>query len=297
MSNPTLACLWTRVHAAWAMRHAAVRRHVRADQGDDPPPQGGLFNGQKALLLWADHGGSSLYVAPTAVAFVLALVCALGAAVSAWATEPGPWGHMITAALTVVAAICLWQTLFHRHGPQIIDRERYARAKAALQQSADIHARPLGVAAGTAVAFMFVVDGMLTGWSLTSELFGSVLTPRLALMATCVVSAGLAFLLYKLTEQAALEAGRNHRRELVRNLFASPRAVDQERAQGIVDAIGAQLAYDFSEKAHRSRARWTLVLVVLALTTATFTVRLHAERELGAEAPAAAETPLRYPHR
>lgn len=230
------------------------------------------------------------YLPQTALTFALAM--AFG--VTAWLVwalaEPGIWAYGFTLAFAVAAGICMWQALARRFGPPLIDKQRWAEARDSLQRSGDGQTRPPGVALMTILALVFGLDGFVSGFTLTSELFGSVLSPRLALASSLAFSMVTGFLLFELTRFAAFETARNRRRRMIRALLSSPRVADHERAEAMIDAVGAQLDHDFSQSASRTRARWTLALVVLSLSLATFAVRVHSEQQVAAEgAPMGAE--------
>ena len=125
----------------------------------------------------------------------------------------------------------------------------------------------------------------LSGVTLTTEVFGSIFTPRMAAAATALWSLGTAFLLFHLTRNAAQECARNQRRVLVRNLLASPRAADHERAEAMIDAVGPVLGHDFTQGANRTHARWVLALVVTLLSVTTFLVRVNAEQQSAVDDP------------
>lgn len=289
--NPILGYLFQRLHGAWSTRPAAIRKHVIADLRAAPPAPGELFQGQRALAMRA--GGSDTNFPYFLPQTLLALGLAVAAAAAAWlchaAAEPGLWSQGLVLALTLSSAICLWQALGRRFGPTYIDSQRLADAHASLQRSGDGQSRPLGVAQSTVIALVFGLDGFAAGFTLTSEMWGSVLTPRLAIGATLAFSLVSSILLFELTRFAALESARNRRRQMIRALLASPSPSDQERAQAMIAAVGAQLDFDFSQAAHRTRARWMLAIVVLSLTVATFAVRVHSERQAAADAPRAAQ--------
>lgn len=288
--NPTLGYLFHGLHSAWATRPAAIRAHVLSDLRGDPPAHGESFPGQRALALRAAGASTLPYYLPQTL-LALGLATALG--VAAWLVfalaEPGLWSRGLAAALGFAACIALWRTVTHRFGPPLIDQQRWARAHMALERSGDGQARPLGVALLTVVALVFGLDGFMSGFTLASELFGSTLTPRLAIVATVVFSVVTSFLLFELTRSAALEKARCRRRNMVRALLASPRAQDHERADAIIAAVGDQLDHDYSQAANRTRSRWALALVIASLTLATLIVRIHSETQLGAEVPAQAE--------
>jgi hypothetical protein len=241
MTNPTLGYLWHRLQGALATSPLAIRRHL-VDLHGDPPAQGELFNGQKALLMHAQGPAANLpyYLAQTVLALGLAFAASTAALLCWVVAGPSPWAQALALALAAVAGVCLWQALACRHGPSLIDRDRYAHARASLQRSGDDHARPMHLAMSTAIAFTFLIDGALSGWTVTTEVFGAMLTPRMASVATAVWSLAVAFLLFHMTRAAAEECARNRRRGLVRNLLASPRQADQERAEAIIDAVGAR---------------------------------------------------------
>lgn len=283
--NPTLSYLFQQLYGAWSTRPAAIRAHVLADLRAAPPTPGEPFHGQRALAMRA--GGSATNFPYYLPQTMLALGLAVAAAAAAWlcraVAEPGLWSQGLVLALTLASVICLWQALGRRFGPAFIDRQRLAEAQASLQHSGDGQSRPLGVAESTVIALVFGLDGFLMAFSLTQELFSSVLTPRLAIGASLAVSLVSSFLLYELTRFAALESARNRRRHMIRALLASPNKADHERAEGMIASIGAQLDFDFSQSAQRTRTRWALAVVVLALSVAMLAVRVHAERQVAGE--------------
>lgn len=288
--NPSLGYLLHSLRNAWATRPAAIRAHVLSDLRGDPPTHGELFPGQRALSLRASGAPNFPYYLPQTL-LGLGLGLALGVAGwFVWAlAEPGLWSRGLAAALGLTAFIALWRTVTHRFGPPLVDQQRLAVARAALERSGDGQARPLGVALLTVIALVFGLDGFLSGFTLTSELFGSTLTPRLAIVATIVFSVVTSFLLFELTRSAALESARCRRRNMVRALLASPRAEDHERADAIIAAVGDQLDHDYSQAANRTRSRWALTLVIASLTLATLIVRIHSESQLGVDMPAPGE--------
>lgn len=289
MTNPTLGYLWHRLQGALATSPRAIRGHALADLRGEPPAQGELFNGQKALLMHAQGPSANLpyYLPQTVLALGLAFAAGMAALLCSTLAEPSPWAQALSLALAAVAGVCLWQVLA-RQGPPLIDRDRYAQARAALARSGDDHARPMHLAMSTAIAFTFLIDGALSGWTVTTEVFGAMLTPRMATVATAVWSLAVAFLLFHMTRAAAEEFARNRRRTLVRNLLASPRPADHQRAEAMIDAVGAELNHDFSQ-ANRTRARWALALVVLVLSAATFAVRINSDMAAAIDAPTTGE--------
>jgi hypothetical protein len=282
--NPTLGYLFQQLHSAWSTRPAAIRAHVLADLRAAPPAPGEPFHGQRALAMRA--GGSATNFPYHLPQTMLSLGLAVAATAAAWLcgaiAEPGLWSQGLVLALTLASVICLWQALGRRFGPAFIDSERLAEAQASLQRSGDGQSRPLGVAESMVIAMVFGLDGFLTAASLTGELFGSILTPKLAIGASLAVSLVSSFLLYELTRFAAAESARNRRRRMIRALLASPNKADHERAEGMIASIGAQLDFDFSQSAHRTRARLALAVVVLALSVTTLAVRVHSERQVDA---------------
>jgi hypothetical protein len=283
--NPTVGYLFQHLHSAWSTRPAAIRAHVLADLRAAPPAPGEPFHGQRALAMRA--GGSATnfpyYLPQTMLSLGLAVATAAAAWLCRAVAEPGVWSQGLVLALTLASVICLWQALGRRFGPAFIDRQRLADAQASLQRSGDGQSRPLGVAESMVIALVFGLDGFLMAFTLTQELFSSVLTPKQAIGASLAISLVSSFLLYELTRFAALESARNHRRRMIRALLASPNAADRERAEAMIASIGAQLDFDFSQSAHRTRPHWALAAVVLALSIATLTVRVHSERQVAAE--------------
>lgn len=295
--NPTLPYAFQRLRSAWATRSAAIRAHVEADLRSALPIPGQPFHGQQALVMRASGPTSNLpyYLPQTILAFGLAMAFAVTAWLVRAVAEPSMWSSGFALALALASGICIWQALARRFGPPLIDAQRWADARDSLVRSGDGQTRPPGVALMTILALVFGLDGFVSGFTLTSELFGSVLSPRLALASSLAFSMVTAFLLFELTRFAALETARNRRRSMIRALLASPNVADHQRAEAMIDAVGAQLDHDFSQAANRSRARWTLAIVVLSLTVATFVVRVHSERQVGLDS--AAETAETWPQR
>ena len=276
MTNPTLGYLAQRLQGKLSTSTRVIRSQALADRSGELPAQGEMFNGQQALLMQARGPTANLpyYLPQTVLALGLAIACGIAASLCWTLAEPGPWVWPLGLTLATVAAICLWQAVARRHGPPFVDSERYAQAGTRLEDSGDIHARPMSVLMITIMTFIFTIDGALSGVTLTTEVFGSIFTPRMAAAATALWSLGTAFLLFHLTRNAAQECARNQRRVLVRNLLASPRAADHERAEAMIDAVGPVLGHDFSQGANRTRARWALALVVTLLSVTTFLVRV-----------------------
>jgi hypothetical protein len=183
----------------------------------------------------------------------------------------------IAAVLAVMAGVCLYQALARRFGPGLIDEKRYTEAREALKASGDGHTKPMPVLLTTAMCVMFLIDGAFSGFSLTTTAFASLFSPRVAMFASILWSCATAWLLYHLTSAAAREAAINARRTQVRNLLASGRDDDRQRAQAMLEHIGHALGNDCSRKANRYRARVLLALVVLGLSVATLVVRVSSE--------------------
>lgn len=291
--NPTLGYLYHRAYSAWSTRPGAIRALVQSDLRGAPPPLGELFPGQRALAARAGGPAGTLpyYLPQTLLALALAVTFGIAAWLVAASSEPGVWTRGAVLALALGAALALWQALGHRFGPPLIDQQRLADARAALERSGDGQARPLGVGVLTVIAIVFAMDGWLAAFSIVSEAAGAILSPKLAMGAALACSALTSFLLFELTSFAAREQALNRRRHMVRALLGSKEPAEQERAKAIISSVGAQLDYDFSRAATRTRARWTLSVLVIALSVAVFTVRINTEHLAAAETPPETEEP------
>lgn len=284
--NPTLDYFWNSITTAFATRRTAVRRLARDDLQAPEPEQGAPFAGQQHLLArsTARHA-SPYYVAETITAALLALVSGIAAYMVATDVERSTLTMPTAFALAAVSALCLYQTVGRRFGPALIDGTRYEQARVALRESGEDHTRPLSVILATAMAAIFLVDGAFSGFTLTTTAFASIFTPRVAFYASAAWSCATAWLLFHLTSAAAHEGAVNARRSLIRNLLASPREADRERAEAMIKHVGHALGNDFSRGANRFRARVVLALVVAGLTAATLIVRVGAEDDGAMQAP------------
>lgn len=276
--NPTLGYLWSRVRAAWCTNPLAVRRLVRADLKSEPPTPGHLPHGLETLLKRAKGSHNMPYFLPnTVTASVLAVLTAAAAAFLATRPERGAWSLPAAGLLAVLCAVCLFQAVGRRHGPALIDSERYRQAHMTLRDSGDAHSRPMPVLLAAAMAALFLIDGAFAGYTLTATAFASLFTPRVAMFASFAWSCAIAWLLFHLTSAAAMEGVINRRRNAIRELLGSDRPADRERADAMIDLVGPALGNDYSRRANRCRARVALWLVVIGLSAATLVVRVSSE--------------------
>ena len=286
--NPTIEILCNRIATAWSTRGGEIRRLVHTDKisGNLPPP-GELFNGQKVLLARIARRNRALayYAGETIASAALALLCGLAAYLLGTHPDPAAWMAPASRILAAVALWCGFLTVACRFGPTYIDAARYQQAVSSLAESGDDDAKPLSVALMAGVAVMFLIDGSFSGLTLAKAAFASILSPQGAMWAAVAWSCAMAWMLYHLTQAAAREGAVNARRDLIRNLLASPREADRKRGESMYERVGHALHNDLARGARRIRARVTLAIVVLGLTTATLIVRLADESSAAMQAP------------
>ena len=193
-----------------------------------------------------------------------------------------------TGLCGILAVICLYQFAFNDHGPLDISAARYARSNTELVDSGDHGQKRLSLLAICTLVLVMGADSVFTGIILTTNLFANFLTPRGAIVAALVWSAGCTYLLYKLVFAAAREAVINDRRVAIRNL-AQGDTTAQAKAAAMKARVGSALGHDYSLDANRMGARIALAATVGVLVLSTFFMRAAAP---GAEAgPSGTATP------
>jgi hypothetical protein len=201
---------------------------------------------------------------------------------------------MITlASLTIcilLGSICLYQFAFKDHGPLSLCSERFVQARTHLHEADDACQKPLGLLALCTLVLILALDGWFTGFALTTSAFAQWLSPRGAQGAAVLWSLGCTYLLYKLIVLAAREAVVNERRAAIRTLSGGD-AEQQERAAAMKKRVGAALGHDYSLSANRYSARVALLVTVLVLVGATFTMRTAGEASAAPGDAGAAQPP------
>lgn len=188
------------------------------------------------------------------------------------------------AALTLsllLFCICLYQFAFRDHGPLSISPERFEQARARLHEADDASQKPLTLLALCTLVVIQALDGWFTGFALTTSAFAQWLSPRGAQAAAVVWALGCTYLLYKLITLAARESVVNERRAAIRTLSGGD-AEQQARAEAMKKRVGAALGHDYSLDANRCGARVALLVTVLVLVAATFTMRTSGDASAAA---------------
>lgn len=211
----------------------------------------------------------------------------LGSAILACATPLlFGWGWL-GAVTTVFAACCAlvagYHLFFYKWGPEYIDTARRDAAERELRDTGDAASDPGGLLSRLALFGIACIDGVLSGLTICTAAFQSLLTPTMALLVATAWGVAVTFLIVKLCHAAAREAVINERRELIRALMASNHDGDRERARRMSEsAVGDILGQRFDGFANRRSARLVLIGFTICLGLSICALRIG-----GSESPAA----------
>lgn len=279
--NPTHVALTKHHHMHKQYRRRRLAKRARADVAAPPPPTGIPYRGEQEIA-------TSAYPCLTAFPYYCyqtqsAMLIAALAIISALLPIPLFGYSIFTISLTLgllgVAALGVYCAWFRRWSPAIIDAKSLEAARSELDASGDAHAEPLGLIEQLVLGLLLGIDGCLAGAALFTTAFAAIFTPTMALAAAAAWGVATAYLLWKASRAAALEAAIQDRRTLIRNLSSSTDPANHQRASAMKAAIGDKLQHDYSNRANTTSARWILAIVVTVLAVGIFVIRINTEAD------------------
>lgn len=283
--------LWARIRLQ--LGDKAIRRRVAADvQSGVPMSDDAVLEGLEDLERVAASRSRPISYFGTDLALELtvgASLACVGLLIGLWIDSPKHWQLVVIAALGLTGVLVIYRALTSRR-PLNPDADRVALAHARPARAGD--PRPMPLVAWIAISGVLFADGAFAGLSLTTSALGSVLNPSQALAAAIIWGAALGFLVGHLAWAAALELAKNSRRRVADTLLSSIVEEERQAGQCMADECRVALGGSVRMSDNRSRACWTLALVIVVLSVCVFVSRLLAE---GAAAPASPQAPAVWP--